>query len=153
VDPRVRGIIAANAAKLANETADYTCDKPCQSNNKVEAGGCCDGACVCGRCGVELSAATGCLSVSPALPVPHPHHPPTTPPQSGVWQPYIAFSNLKYLPQDRVVRYGFGFDPNSDAVFQWRSVHAGGQGWRSRCRIGGSACAAVQRVPCCASLR
>jgi hypothetical protein len=43
---------------------------------------------------------------------------------AGIWSPYIAFSNLKWLPQDRVVRYGFGFDPNSDAVFQWRSVHA-----------------------------
>jgi hypothetical protein len=28
------------------------------------------------------------------------------------------------LLQDRVVRYGFGALPNSDAVFQWRSVHA-----------------------------
>jgi hypothetical protein len=26
--------------------------------------------------------------------------------------------------QDRVVRYGFGAIPDSDAVFQWRSVHA-----------------------------
>lgn len=43
---------------------------------------------------------------------------------TDVWTPYIAFSNLKWLPQDRVVRYGLGFDPASDAVFQWRSVHA-----------------------------
>jgi hypothetical protein len=28
------------------------------------------------------------------------------------------------LSQDRVVRYGLGAVPNSDAVFQWRSVHA-----------------------------
>jgi hypothetical protein len=27
-------------------------------------------------------------------------------------------------PQDRVVRYGLGTIPNTDAVFQWRSVHA-----------------------------
>ncbi|KAF8059117.1 hypothetical protein HT031_005289 [Scenedesmus sp. PABB004] len=42
----------------------------------------------------------------------------------GVWMPYIAFSNLKWLPQDRVVRFGFGTMPDSDGVFQWRSVHA-----------------------------
>jgi hypothetical protein len=36
---------------------------------------------------------------------------------------YILLSFLFSL-QDRVVRYGFGSIPNSDAVFQWRSVHA-----------------------------
>lgn len=43
IDPRVKGQIAENAAKLANETLNYKCDSPCQSNNKPVAGGCCDG--------------------------------------------------------------------------------------------------------------
>lgn len=42
-DERVRQQIADNAAKLANETANYKCEDPCQSNKKAVAGGCCDG--------------------------------------------------------------------------------------------------------------
>ncbi|WIA38828.1 hypothetical protein OEZ86_002108 [Tetradesmus obliquus] len=83
-DPRVRGQIAENTAKLTEPNSTYSCELPCQSNQKAISGGCCD----------------------------------------GVWMPYIAFSNLKWLPQDRVLRYGFGAIPGSDAVFQWRSVHA-----------------------------
>uniref|UniRef100_A0A383VCS9 Neurotransmitter-gated ion-channel ligand-binding domain-containing protein n=1 Tax=Tetradesmus obliquus TaxID=3088 RepID=A0A383VCS9_TETOB len=83
-DPRVRGQIAENTAKLTEPNSTYSCELPCQSNQKAISGGCCD----------------------------------------GVWMPYIAFSNLKWLPQDRVLRYGFGAIPGTDAVFQWRSVHA-----------------------------
>lgn len=43
IDPRVKGQIAENAAKLANETLNYKCDSPCQSNQKSLGGGCCDG--------------------------------------------------------------------------------------------------------------
>jgi hypothetical protein len=43
IDGRVKGQIEENAAKLANETANYKCDSPCQSNQKAVAGGCCDG--------------------------------------------------------------------------------------------------------------
>jgi hypothetical protein len=43
-DPRVRGQIAAAAARAANESEKFECKRPCQSNDKVESGGCCDGA-------------------------------------------------------------------------------------------------------------
>jgi hypothetical protein len=43
IDPRVKGQIAENAAKLANETSGFKCESPCQSNQKAVAGGCCDG--------------------------------------------------------------------------------------------------------------
>eukprot|EP00879_Flechtneria_rotunda_P014504 GHRR01015156.1.p1 GENE.GHRR01015156.1~~GHRR01015156.1.p1 ORF type:complete len:451 (+),score=130.85 GHRR01015156.1:966-2318(+) len=83
-DPRTRGLIEQNEAKLIEPNSTYVCSTPCQSNQIGRAGGCCD----------------------------------------GVWTPYIAFTNIKWLPQDRVARYGLGFDRTSDSVFQWRSVHA-----------------------------
>lgn len=33
---------------------------------------------------------------------------------SGVWMPYIAFTNVKALSQDRVVRFGLGYDPEGE---------------------------------------
>jgi hypothetical protein len=36
--------IADNAAKLTEPNSTYTCQLPCQSNQKAIAGGCCDGA-------------------------------------------------------------------------------------------------------------
>ncbi|KAI8466229.1 MAG: hypothetical protein J3K34DRAFT_434425, partial [Monoraphidium minutum] len=41
-----------------------------------------------------------------------------------VWQPYVAFTNIRWLPQDRVTRYAFGWNPEGDNVWCWRSVHA-----------------------------
>ncbi|WIA37302.1 hypothetical protein OEZ86_014240 [Tetradesmus obliquus] len=83
-DPRVRGHIAENAAKMQAKDTDFKCEVPCQSNNNIDAGGCCD----------------------------------------GVWMPYIAFTNIKALSQDRVVRWGLGFSKEGDGVFQWSSVLA-----------------------------
>jgi hypothetical protein len=72
-DPRVKDQIAANTLKLQTD-ANYSCRVPCQSNNKIEAGGCCD----------------------------------------GVWMPYIAFTNIKVLSEDRVVRWGLGFSAEGE---------------------------------------
>jgi hypothetical protein len=74
-DPRVKNQIAANTLKLQSKDSNYSCEVPCQSNNKIEAGGCCD----------------------------------------GVWMPYIAFTNIKTLSQDRVVHWGLGFSAEGEA--------------------------------------
>lgn len=42
----------------------------------------------------------------------------------GVWMPYVSMPNLKFVSQDRVERYAFGFDPAGDNVWLWRAVHA-----------------------------
>jgi hypothetical protein len=47
IDSRVKGQIAENAAKLTNDTLNYKCENPCQSNSKPIAGGCCDGEMAC----------------------------------------------------------------------------------------------------------
>lgn len=75
-DPRVRGHIAENAAKMQAKDTDFKCEVPCQSNNNIDAGGCCD----------------------------------------GVWMPYIAFTNIKALSQDRVMRWGLGFSKEGEGT-------------------------------------
>jgi hypothetical protein len=84
-DPRVKEHIAANTIKLKTD-AKFSCEVPCQSNNKLEAGGCCD----------------------------------------GVWMPYLAFTNIKVLSQDRVVRWGLGFsaEGKADSLRLYRSIVA-----------------------------
>jgi hypothetical protein len=56
-DPRVKEQVPATTARATQDNG--TCELPCQSNEKVASGGCCD----------------------------------------DVWLPYVAFTNLKYLPQ------------------------------------------------------
>lgn len=43
-----------------------------------------------------------------------------------VWQPYLPMTNIKWLPQDRVLRWGFALDanPRGPGVAQWNVVHA-----------------------------
>lgn len=48
----------------------------------------------------------------------------------GLWTPYVAFTNVKSLSQDRMVRYGLGFNTEEskeggdEYVFQWQVIHA-----------------------------
>jgi hypothetical protein len=96
-DERVRQQIADNAAKLANDTAAYKCEDPCQSNKKAVAGGCCDGEQQLYSGGLEswLVAGVARTHRTPTTHTPHhtlPHLPPFL--HADVWSPYIAFSNL-----------------------------------------------------------
>ncbi|GBF94477.1 hypothetical protein Rsub_07011 [Raphidocelis subcapitata] len=40
----------------------------------------------------------------------------------GVWQPFVAIPNTKFLSGDRVLRYALGADQGTDAVYFWTAV-------------------------------
>ncbi|KAI8468377.1 MAG: hypothetical protein J3K34DRAFT_523004 [Monoraphidium minutum] len=94
-DARVKGQIEEAYEKMVASNTTYVCQYPCQSTGKARPGPLATRAC---------ATAGGCCD--------------------EVWQPYIAITNIRWLPQDRVMRYAFGWNPDGDNVWYWRSVHA-----------------------------